>query len=181
MIKFYPELRRFGMESLDPDTISLLTKRVYDMAGLMPKVSVYINEKVVKINSFMEYVNMYFDTGSEAPRVRDKETDNDRWQVVISLSDGEPRNVSFVNSVCTIKGGTHVNYIADQLVEKIIEKIKKKDKNLSIKPHHIKSHLWIFVNALIENPTFDSQTKETLTLKPAKFGSECILSDKMIK
>ena len=37
------------------------------------------------------------------------------------------------------------------------------------------------MNALIENPTFDSQTKETLTLKPSQFGSKCELSDKMIK
>lgn len=31
------------------------------------------------------------------------------------------------------------------------------------------------------NPTFDSQTKETLKLKVSDFGSTCILSDRMIK
>lgn len=30
---------------------------------------------------------------------------------------------------------------------------------MNVKPFQIKGHLWIFVNALIENPTFDSQTK----------------------
>ena len=57
----------------------------------------------------------------------------------------------------------------------------KKDKSLKVKPFQIKNHLWVFVNALIENPTFDSQTKETLTLKQSKFGSKCELSDKLIK
>lgn len=52
---------------------------------------------------------------------------------------------------------------------------------MNVKPFQIKAHLWIFVNALIENPTFDSQTKETLTLKQSQFGSKCILSEKMIK
>jgi DNA topoisomerase-2 len=39
----------------------------------------------------------------------------------------------------------------------------------------------VFVNCLIENPTFDTQTKETLTLKTSQFGSKCELSDKIIK
>lgn len=34
---------------------------------------------------------------------------------------------------------------------------------------------------MIENPAFDSQTKENLTLRPDKFGSKCELSDKFLK
>jgi DNA topoisomerase-2 len=40
---------------------------------------------------------------------------------------------------------------------------------------------WVFVNSLIENPTFDSQTKETLTLKPSAFGSKCELDAAFFK
>ncbi len=97
------------------------------------------------------------------------------------MSEGQFQQVSFVNSICTVKGGTHVNYVTDQLVKAITEKIKKKDKNCNLKPHQIKSHLWIFVNSLIENPAFDSQTKETLTLKPSSFGSDPQLSESFIK
>lgn len=86
-----------------------------------------------------------------------------------------------MNSICTSRGGSHVDYITNQIVEQIQEKIKKKDKDLAVKPFQIKAHLWIFLNCLIENPTFDSQTKETLKLKASEFGSECKLSDKMIK
>jgi DNA topoisomerase-2 len=50
-----------------------------------------------------------------------------------------------------------------------------------LKPAQIKNHLSIFVNCLIENPTFDSQTKEFLTSRPKEFGSECILSDSFMK
>ena len=45
----------------------------------------------------------------------------------------------------------------------------------------IKNHCFVFVNALIENPTFDSQTKENMTLQAKKFGSKCELSDKFHK
>jgi DNA topoisomerase-2 len=41
--------------------------------------------------------------------------------------------------------------------------------------------LFFFLDACIENPTFDSQTKETLTTLPAKFGSKCEVSDKFIE
>lgn len=40
--------------------------------------------------------------------------------------------------------------------------------------------MWIFVNCLIVNPTFDSQTKENMTLQAKSFGSKCSLSDKFI-
>jgi len=39
----------------------------------------------------------------------------------------------------------------------------------------------LFVNCQIENPAFDSQTKETLTTKPSSFGSLCTLSEKFLK
>lgn len=41
--------------------------------------------------------------------------------------------------------------------------------------------MWLFVNCLVENPTFDSQTKENMTLQQKSFGSTCPLSDKFFK
>lgn len=39
----------------------------------------------------------------------------------------------------------------------------------------------MFVNAQIENPAFNSQTKETLTTPHRSFGSKCELSDGFLK
>jgi DNA topoisomerase-2 len=41
--------------------------------------------------------------------------------------------------------------------------------------------MWIFVNALVVNPAFDSQTKELLTLKASAFGSKCELKEDFVK
>ncbi|WBY57873.1 DNA topoisomerase 2 [Plasmodium yoelii yoelii] len=105
-----------------------------------------------------------------------------RWEIVISKTDGSQfQQVSFVNSICTTKGGTHVSYIVDQLLNSLSKKANAKNKGgMEIKAGHIRNHLWVFVNCLIVNPTFDSQTKETLTTKQAKFGSKCTLTDKTI-
>lgn len=45
----------------------------------------------------------------------------------------------------------------------------------------VKNHMWLFVNSLIENPSFDSQTKENMTLQQKSFGSTCSLSEKFVK
>jgi DNA topoisomerase-2 len=52
---------------------------------------------------------------------------------------------------------------------------------VQVQKKYIKQHIWVFVNALIENPCFDSQTKETMTLKQSSFGSTAVISANMKK
>lgn len=58
---------------------------------------------------------------------------------MISHSDGQFNQVSFVNSICTTNGGSHVNYVADQISTKIGEWIQWKHKNIVVKNHQIKA------------------------------------------
>ena len=32
---------------------------------------------------------------------------NDRWEVAVTMSEGQFQQVSFVNSICTMRGGEH--------------------------------------------------------------------------
>lgn len=107
----------------------------------------------------------------------------ERWEVAFAPSDGQFQQVSFVNSIATTKGGTHVDYIAKQLVEGIIENISKTAKKqvTTLKPYVVRNHLWVFINCLIENPSFDSQTKENMTRQVRQFGSKCELSTNFLK
>jgi DNA gyrase/topoisomerase IV subunit B len=89
--------------------------------------------------------------------------------------------VSFVNGIATIKGGTHVDYVTNQIANHVMAAVNKKNKNANLKAHNVKSHLWVFVNALVDNPAFDSQTKETLTTRQSSFGSKCELSEDFLK
>ena len=49
------------MQDFDDDIMSILVKRVYDMAGLLNRVKVYLNSTELPVNSFLKYVNMYFE------------------------------------------------------------------------------------------------------------------------
>uniref|UniRef100_A0A8D2MH44 DNA topoisomerase 2 n=1 Tax=Zonotrichia albicollis TaxID=44394 RepID=A0A8D2MH44_ZONAL len=184
-VTFQPDLSKFKMTVLDKDIVALMSRRAYDIAGSTKDVKVFLNGQRLPVKGFRSYVDLYLkdkvDETGNALKVIHEEV-NSRWEVCLTLSEKGFQQVSFVNSIATTKGGRHVDYVADQLVTKIIDVVKKKNKNgVGVKPFQVKNHMWIFVNALIENPTFDSQTKENMTLQAKNFGSTCKLSEKFIK
>ncbi|PIC46288.1 hypothetical protein B9Z55_006032 [Caenorhabditis nigoni] len=184
-ITFSPDLSKFKMKELDDDICHLMARRAYDVAGSTKGVTVFLNGERIPVKGFEDYVKMYtnqFQNEGEPLKIAYEQV-GDRWQVALALSEKGFQQVSFVNSIATTKGGRHVDYVADQMVAKFIDSIKRKltKTAMNIKPFQIKNHMWVFVNALIENPTFDSQTKETMTLQSKSFGSTCTLSEKFSK
>ncbi|XP_066531140.1 DNA topoisomerase 2-beta [Hoplias malabaricus] len=184
-VTFQPDLSKFKMEKLDKDIVALLTRRAYDVAGSCRGVKVLLNGKKLPVNGFRSYVDLYVKDKLDETGVALKvvnESVNERWEVCLTLSEKGFQQISFVNSIATTKGGRHIDYVVDQIVSKLIEVVKKKNKaGVSVKPFQVKNHIWVFVNALIENPTFDSQTKENMTLQTKSFGSKCNLSEKFIR
>jgi len=183
-VTFYPDLTKFNMEKLDDDVVALFTRRAYDIAASSKGVKVFLNGKRLPVKGFKDYVDLFLKDKTDdngAPLKTVHEVVNDRWEIVATQSEKGFQQVSFVNSIATSKGGRHVDYIADQCVSKLIEVVRKKNKGgVNIKPFQVKNHLWIFINCLIENPTFDSQTKENMTKQAKTFGSKCQLSEKFI-
>ena len=60
---------------------------------------------------------------------------NDRWEVAVGIADGAFTQVSFVNGICTSKGGSHVKHVADQVVKALTKSVKSKNKKgAAIKP-----------------------------------------------
>jgi DNA topoisomerase-2 len=114
------------METLENDIVSLFEKRAYDIAALTAnkKVKVSLNGKRLEVKNFSNYVDMYLkgrEDFAELPKVL--EEPSPRWEVICTLSDGSFTQVSFVNSICTTKGGTHVEYIASQIVAEVLKKV----------------------------------------------------------
>ena len=182
-ISFIPDYSRFGI-SLDTDleSIYLLFKsRVYDGSAVSnSKVSVFFDGEKIPVKDFENYMNMFIGTKTENSRVFEKI--GNRWEIGISLNKSDKfSQVSFVNGISTTDGGTHVDYITNQIIYKLKEQLEKKNKDIVIKPSYIKDNIFIFINCLIENPTFSSQTKEQHVTKSSKFGSSIVLTDDFIK
>lgn len=195
-VTFKPDWSKFGMDNgIDDDTESVLYRRVYDLAGTVDGVKVHLNGELLKVG-WKKYCEMYaksiaeerqdVDEDGTGPKpatviFEDAKVHGGRWQIGFTVSDGSFQQVSFVNSIATTAGGTHVNYIADQICTALLKDLTKKMKGHSLKNNHIRNHIFIFVNCLIDNPAFTSQTKEQMTTKQSAFGSKCVLTDPFIK
>lgn len=171
-ITYHPDLTRFSMSTIDETHLELMRKRCIDVAGSNPKLTVVFNGQEFKFPKFLPYCRLYVDD------VILEESDN--WSVGISASNGSFQQVSFVNGVETRDGGTHVDYIASQIVEYLREKVKKKHK-IDLRPGEIRNHLMLFVKANIVNPRFSSQTKEKLIIESKSFGTSHTVSDRTLK
>lgn len=104
-----------------------------------------------------------------------------RWEYAITLSPhNEFKQVSFVNGIATFKGGRHVDYIMGQITRQVCEAIEKKHK-VKVAPQTIREQLLLFLRCDIENPSFESQSKDFLSTPVNKFGSSCEVSPAFIK
>jgi DNA topoisomerase II len=179
-ITFKPDYKRLGITGLTPDILALLRKRVYDIGAVTDKtVKVKYNETVVPVKNFQQYIDMYIGDKADAPRVYES-TDN-RWEYAVALTPtSEFVQISFVNGIHTSKGGKHVEYILNQIVRKLSDYIEKKKKT-KVNANSIKEQLILFLRCDIENPAFDSQTKDYMNTPSSKFGSKCDVSDKFIE
>jgi len=176
-IEFWPDLTRFGMKELEADVLGLMRRRVFDLSGTSGvRCNVHLDGKQMKEKSFQDYAGLFHSADTFA-YYKSK-----RWELLVARSDGDGfQQNSFVNAISTPKGGTHVQYILDQLADAIMAKASKQaGKGSEIKKVHVRNHLWIFINSLIENPAFSSQTKEQMTLKASSFGSACDLPKSFI-
>jgi DNA topoisomerase-2 len=176
-VTFCPDYQRLGLPNLSDSMVKLFQRRVYDIAGITPKdVKVKFNNELLKVNDFQSYIKMYLDEDSKKKFVFEK--CNERWSYGVCLNN-EYKHISFVNGIFTSKGGKHVEYILNQITKKMVQYIKQK-KKVEVKASIIKEQLFVFVNCVIENPSFDSQTKDYLNTSVSKFGSTCEVGNAII-
>ena len=177
-ISFRPDYARLGIAGLTPDMTALFTKRVYDIAAVTDRsIRVKYNGAVVPVKDFKQYINLYI--RPDVKRVY--EAPSERWEYAVCLTNtDEFAHVSFVNGICTSKGGKHVEYVMGQLLRKLASYIKTK-KKVDVKPATIKEQLTLFLRCDVENPAFSSQTKDELTTTSANFGSACTVSDEFVE
>jgi len=178
-ITFFPDWQRFDMTGFTDDLFDLYRTRVYDLCTVTNhRINVYFNDKLLNVKSFDKYIKLYID---DSKSIIYKEF-NDRWRVGVVIGNFDNfEQISFVNGLMTYNGGTHVTYIVNQITKKCEELMKKKHKDLNIKQSYIKDHMFLFLDTIIENPSFSSQTKENLVSKTSQYGSSCEINDDFIK
>lgn len=182
-VTFKPDYKRLGVNGLTEDMLYLLKKRIHDIAAVtdhsIKKVKISYNDQVIPIKNFQQYIDLYIGSKEQSKRVY--ESSDERWEYAVALSQSHDfQQVSFVNGICTFKGGKHVDYIIGQITRKLCDYIEKK-KKVKVNASSIKEQLILFLRCDIENPSFDSQTKDFMNTPSNKFGSSCTVSDSFIE
>jgi DNA topoisomerase-2 len=192
-IRATPDLARFygpATTEIPEDMMSVLRTRVVDAAALAAangcKVflasSVGGSATMIPVNSFEKYVRLFTEDGASVFYERC----GPRWEIAAVLTRtlhagdaavADDRHISFVNGIFTRRGGKHVDAVSRAVLGAFCDGPGKK---LDLKPAQLKDAVTFFVNATIVNPSFDSQTKETLTTPVAKFGSSFKISDAFV-
>jgi len=182
-VTFKPDYRRLGIQGLTPDMLGLLKKRIYDIGAVtdhsIKKIKITYNNVTIPVKNFQQYIDLYI--GGKDVTKRVYEQTDERWEYAVALSPThEFVQVSFVNGIWTYRGGRHVEYITGQIVRKLCDYIEKK-KKIKVNATSIKEQLMLFIRCDIENPSFDSQTKDYMNTPAAGFGSSCSVSESFIE
>ena len=179
-VSWIADFERFGISGYNQDMINLMYRRVYDISGITDKsVSVSLNKKKLSIKDFLDYSKLYLN--DESIIYEEINDSGIPWKIAVSTSNDKFEQVSFVNGIATSKGGKHVDMISKQITAGLKKQIIKKTKKNDINETYIKNYLKLFIDCLIIDPSFDSQTKERLITTSTKFGSKPQISDKFIK
>ena len=161
-----------GTEFSD-DFISIIEKRCIDAAasniGLKIKFKYTDNNKTKyestwKFKSFEDYIKLY----SDYIDISEKMTFKDEiMDIYIFPENG--LNVSFVNGAECSKG-THIKAVRELINSFISDYMKSKEK-IEISNKNIDNKYSLFGLFKINNPTYDSQTKDQLTNQVDKFST----------
>ena len=158
-VEFKPDLKRFNLERIEQVYFDLMYQRLLCLAITFPKIKFYFNGSKISIND-KKFLGMFSD------HVEFQTFDRGFVGIFPNESD-EFSFFTYVNGLALTRGGTHVDFIVNQIVAPIRDKLCKKYK--SLKPADIRNKFTavIFLRDF-PNTKFDSQTKETLTNSAAE-------------
>lgn len=154
-VTFYPDLERFSLSEITGDHILAIKQRLINLSLSFPSITFKFNGSNINIKSFKKFIER-FDTNAEI-----FETENYSLAIMHNPND-DFRQLSYVNGLKILDGGTHIDVICNNVVNKLRDKLIKKYK--TIKPADIKNKLFIVAYLRnFKNAKFNSQTKEKLT------------------
>lgn len=172
-VTFTPDLSRLGggkAGALDAGTLALMRRRVMDVAGTTAGVDVYLDGELLPANTFEDYMALYRDNGPTPVYYRANASLEIGVSAVAEGAADGPASVSFVNSMSTRRGGTHVNAVVEEFVTKLTALLRKRHPSLGITPALVRRRLRVFVNCHVPNPSFDSQSKDRLDTPMEELG-----------
>lgn len=186
----FVDMSRFDVDNIDDDFCAAVITRCADAAAANPGLSVtYYDDDTEKLSfkfgSLKEYAVSLYDIIKEEDMLV-AYNDNDKEFLVCpddSVGSVKAINIGFVNGAwCS--AGTHVRAIRNEINTCLSSILKKKHK-IDVTARQCDQAYALFCSFTIANPSYDSQTKDTLTTPVSKFykdeNKQFSIPDKIIK
>lgn len=186
-ITFLPDYTYFDNSTV-ADILPIIRRRAFDFKYHFPSVNVKFNGKEVKFKKYHELLGKDIKTISYTSKVIDSKFPFPKWEFdIFPTDDRNGRTIlSFVNGICTTKGGDHVKYLTELVANgfkkhlpKDIYDSSKKDAENPIKLNVIRKGISMVLKTYIPDPAFTSQSKDVLVKN--KHMENLELSDGFIK
>ena len=170
--RFILDFSRFDtdLNTFDDDFINIIHKRCIDAAAANPGLKVIFNCGGEDIEWKFKKMDEYIDLYSNLLNISDKiPFENDlctAWIFPDSSVD-----VGFVNGAECSKG-THMRALRNDINQAVVDYITKKDKIKDLTTRGVDNKYSVFININVSNPSYDSQSKDTLTTPIEKFSKD---------
>jgi len=152
------------------DFIRVIQKRCIDAAAANPGLKVIFKTDDTtldwKFKKFEDYIELYSDLLEDI---------NDKYSFENKLANvyvfpGSSIDVAFVNGAECSKG-THIRAVRNEVNQAVADFLQKKDK-IEVTTRAVDGKYAVFMNINVSNPSYDSQTKDTLTTPVDKFSKD---------
>ena len=159
-IKFYPDFNIFDVNEITDEHIKRMYEYTLIQALTYPKITFRFNGKIIRLTP-KKFMSLF-------PNSVIDEQENYFLAIVPNLED-DFAQISYVNGLETYLGGSHIDYIMNQITYNIREKLQKKKDFKGIKPGDIKSKMLLVIVAKdMKNVDWDGQTKASITSPVSK-------------
>ena len=153
-LSFKPDFNIFECNEIDQEHIDRIFEYVLIQALTYPEITFKFNGKMVKYTP-KQFLGLFEQTGQLYE-------DDDYFFSIMHNSLDDFRQVSYVNGLETTRGGSHIDYVMTNVVNRIRDKLIKKHK--TIKPGDIRNKLQLVIIAKnFRGAKWDGQTKESIT------------------
>lgn len=170
--RFILDFSRFetDLKTFDDDFINIIHKRCIDAAAANPGLKVIFNCGGEDIEWKFKKLDEYIDLYSNILNIADKiPFENDLCTALIFPDSSV--DVGFVNGAECSKG-THMKALRNEINQAVCDFITKKDKIKDLTTRAVDNKYSVFININVSNPSYDSQTKDTLTTPIEKFAKD---------
>ena len=155
-INFVPNYQLLGMKNgLSADMLSVLQRRVYDFSGLLKGiVNLFYNGERLETSSFRDFAALF------PPKLSQSSfAESENCSIILRVSDNGFHQISFANTVHTIDGGTHVDYVIKNVCYHLKREVERQYPSFEISLELIRQNIFLIMSCQVKNPEFDSQIK----------------------